>query len=137
MGMFHPKHRTDFKCYQKLRRNNRILSKFYDAKYIDLRDGTVKSGKQLSYNRTSRSELRNSNKNERIYRGQKISKGKIVVRKQHYQYRPYDFIWYENVKYIVKGVQDKGKRIALQNHLPVSLSRVDKCVHTNGWRLVN
>ena len=137
MGTFHPKHRTDFKCYQKLRRNNRVLSKFYDAKYIDLRDGTVKSGKQLSCNRTNRSEIRNSNKNERIYRGQKVSKGKIVVRKQHYQYRPYDFIWYEDVKYIVKGVQDKGKRIALQNHLPVSLSRVKKCVHANGWRLVN
>ena len=45
MGEFHPKHRTDFKHYQKLRRNNRILSKFYDAKYIDLRDGTFKSGK--------------------------------------------------------------------------------------------
>ena len=38
MGEFHPIHRTDFRCYQKLRRNNRILSKFYDAKYIDLRD---------------------------------------------------------------------------------------------------
>lgn len=136
MGVFHPKHRTDFKCYQKLRRNNRILSKFYDAKYIDLRDGTVKSGKQLSCNRTNRRELRNSNKNERIYRGPKTSKGKTVVRKQHYQYRPYDFVWYKNVKYAVKGVQDKGKRIALQNHLPVSISKIKKSVHVNGWKLV-
>ena len=136
MGEFHPKFRTNFKHYQKLRRNNRVLSKFYDAKYIDLRDGSIKSGKQLSCNRTNRSEMRNSDKNERIYRGQKVSKGKTVVRKQHYQYRPYDLIWYENTKYIVKGVQDKGKRIALQNHLPVPISKIKKSIHTNGWSLV-
>lgn len=136
MGELHPKHRTDFNCYQKLRCNNRILSKFYDAKYVDIRDSSIKSGKQLSCNRTNRSEKRNSNKNERIFRGKKISKGKIIVRKQHYQYRPYDFVWYENIKYVVKGVQDKGKRIALQNHLPVALSKIKKSIHTNGWRLV-
>lgn len=119
--------------YQKLRRNNRILSKFYDAKYIDLRDGTAKSGKQLSCNRTNRSEMRNSDKNERIYRGQKISKGKTVVRKQHYQYRPHDYIWYQGNRYEVKGVQDKGKRIALQERLPISVSKIEKSIHTNGW----
>lgn len=133
MGEFHPIHRTDFKCYQKLRRNNRILSKFYDAKYIDLRDGSVKSGKQLSCNRTNRSEMRNSDKNERIYRGQKISKGKIVVRKQHYQYRPHDYIWYHGNKYEVKGVQDKGKRVALQERLPIPVNKIEKSIHTNGW----
>lgn len=136
MGELHPKHRTDFNCYQKLRRNNRILSKFYDAKYVDIRDSSIKSGKQLSCNKTNRNEKRNSNKNERIYRGKQISKGKIVIRRQHYQYRPYDFVWYENIKYVVKGVQDKGKRIALQNHLPVALSKIKKSIHTNGWRLV-
>ena len=133
MGEFHPRHKTDFKCYQKLRRNNRILSKFYDAKYIDLRDGSVKSGKQLSCNRTNRSEMRNSDKNERIYRGQKISKGKIVVRKQHYQYRPHDHIWYHGNKYEVKGVQDKGKRVALQERLPIPVNKIEKSIHTNGW----
>ena len=136
MGNFHPKHRVNFKQYQKRRRNNRILSKFYDAKYIDLRDGKVKSGKQLSCNRTNRREIRNSDKNERIYRGQKISKGKTVVRKKHYQYRPGDYVCYENIKYIVKGVQDKGKRIALQNHLPIPVSKIKKSIHTNGWSLV-
>ena len=136
MGELHPKHRTDFKHYQKQRRNNRILSKFYDAKYVDVRNGQIKSGQQLSCNRTNRSELRNSLKNERIYHGQKVSKGKIVVRKQHYQYRPHDYIWYQGVKYIVKGVQDKGKRIALQGHLPIPVVKIEKCIHTNGWSLV-
>ena len=137
MGEFHPKHKTDFRCYQKLRRNNRILSKFYDAKYIDLRDGSVKTGKQLSCNRTNRSELRNSDKNERIYRSQKISKGKTVVRKQHYQYRPHDYIWYQGNRYEVKGIQDKGKRIALQERLPIPVSKIEKSIHTNGWTKVS
>ena len=137
MGNFHPKHRTDFKCYQKLRRNNRILSKFYDAKYIDLRNGTTKSGKQLSCNRTNRRELRNSDKNERIYRGQKISKGRISTRKQHYQYRPHDYVWFKGIRYTVKGVQDKGKRVALQEQLPISVKKIEKCIHANGWYLIN
>lgn len=136
MGDFHPKHRTDFRHYKKCRRNNRVLSKFYDAKYIDLRDGSIKKGAQLSCGRTNRSVPRNSELNERIYRGQKVSKGKTVVRMQHYQYRPGDYVWYENIKYIVKGVQDKGKRIALQNHLPVPVSKIKKSIHTNGWSLV-
>lgn len=137
MGEFHPKHRCDFKHYQKLRRNNRILSKFYDAKYIDIRDGSVKTGKQLSCNRANRRDIRNSNKNERVYRGQKVSKGKTVVRKQHYQYRPCDCVWYQGIKYIVKGVQDKGKRIALQGRLPIPINKIEKVIHTNGWAKVS
>ena len=39
MGSFHPSHRTDLKRYEKCRRNNRVLSKFYDATYIDILDG--------------------------------------------------------------------------------------------------
>lgn len=136
MGEFHPKHRTDFKHYQKLRRNNRILSKFYDAKYIDLRDGTFKSGKQLSCNRTNRSEMRNSDKNERIYRGQKVSKGKIVVRKQHYQYRPHDYVWYQGIRYTTKGVLSNGTRLRLSNNKDVNIKSIQKCVHINGWQFI-
>ncbi len=103
---------------------------------MDIRDGGKKSGKRLGCNRTNRRELRRSDKNERIFRGQKLSKGKIVVRKQHYQFRPHDIVWYGGQKYFVKGVQDKGKRVALQNHLPVAIAKIGKCVHTNGWCIV-
>ncbi|MED7654807.1 UNVERIFIED_CONTAM: HNH endonuclease, partial [Lacticaseibacillus paracasei] len=41
---------------QKLRNNNRVLQKFYDAKYIDSRDGKQKAGKELSSGRTRRSQ---------------------------------------------------------------------------------
>ena len=136
MGQFHPKHRTKEEHFIKCRRNNRILSLFYDAKYIDIRDGKVKSGKELSCNRTNRREPRNSNKSERIYRGLKVSKGRVSVRKQHYQYRPNDSVWYQSVKYIVKGVKGKGKQIALRGRLPVSISKIEKCIHTNGWYLM-
>lgn len=136
MGEFRPKHRCKFKKYQKQRKNNRILSKFYDAKYIDTRDNSVKTGKQLSCNRTNRSIMRNNPNNERIYRGKKISKGRISVRRKHYQYRPNDIVWYEGKKYLVKGVQDNGTRVALQNHLPISIKKIEKSIHTNGWTLI-
>ena len=136
MGELHPKHRTNFKHYQKCRRNNRVLSKFYDAKYIDKRDGKVKSGQQLSCNRTNRSELRNNPKNERIYRGQKVSKGKIVVRKQHYQYRPHDYVWYQDVRYTTKGVLSNGMRLRLSNNKDVNIKNIQKCIHINGWQFI-
>lgn len=137
MGKFHPKHRNKCKVFQKLRRNNRILSKFHDAKYIDLRDGEIKSGKQLSCNRTNRSEIRNSNKNERIYRGQKIRKGKNVVRKQHYQLRPGDYVWYQNIKYPIKGVLSNGTRIRLSNNKDISVKKMQKYIHVNGWQFIS
>ena len=136
MGEFHPIHRTDFRCYQKLRRNNRILSKFYDAKYIDLRDGTIKTGKQLNCNRTNRSEIRNSDKNERIYRGQKISKGKTVVRKHHYQYRPHDYVWYQGLKHSINGILSNGTRVRLDIGKDVGLKNITLCCHVNGWQFI-
>jgi hypothetical protein len=52
MGEFHPKHRHQEEHFKKRRRNNRVLSKFYDAKYLDVRDHTIKKGDQLGCNRT-------------------------------------------------------------------------------------
>ena len=69
MGQFHPKHRAPFVHYKKRWRNNRILEKFYDAKYIDIRDGQKKSGSELSCGRTNRSESRHGEKNQRVFRG--------------------------------------------------------------------
>lgn len=137
MGEFHPKHRSDFKHYKKCRRNNRVLSKFYDAKYRDLRDGSIKTGSQLSCGRTSRSISRHTELNERIYRGHKISKGKFVVRRQHYQYRPGNIVWVEGKRYTVKGIISNGTRIALNERNPVSVGKIDKTVHTGGWTKVS
>lgn len=136
MGEFHPKHRAKEECFIKCRRNNRVLSKFYDAKYIDVRDGQKKSGKDLSCNRTNRRELRNSNKSERIYRGQKISKGRISIRKKHYSIRPGDLILFESKKYIAKGVQSNGSYVKLESNKTVSINIAKTIFHANGWRKV-
>lgn len=136
MGEFHPVHRTDTECYQKCRRNNRILSKFYDAKYIDVRDGSIKKGSQLSCGRTKRNIPRNTELNERIYREQKISRGRYSIRKQRYSLRPRDTVWIEGKRYTIKGVISNGTRVALNERLPVAISKIQKVRHTGGWARV-
>ena len=89
MGTFQPKHRCQTSIYQKRRRNNRILEKFYDAKYIDTRDGVKRTGKELGCQRTNRRAPRNTDKNLRIYHGEKISKGRRVIRRRRYSLQPH------------------------------------------------
>lgn len=72
MGQFHPKHRAKPVCYKKKRRNNRCLEKFYDAKYIDSRDGKKRSGQELFNGRISRNHKKDS-ENLHRYRLQKKS----------------------------------------------------------------
>ena len=122
IGQFRPLHHCNEVLFSKRRRNNRILSKFYDAKYIDIRDGKKKSGAQLSCGRTNRSESRHAEKNERIYRGQKISKGKTSVRKQHYLFQPNDIVLWRNVKCSVKGTHCNGTRVLLETRSSVKLA---------------
>ena len=134
MGTLHPKKRIKTRYFKKCRRNNRILSKFYDTKYIDSRDKSIKSGKELSCNRTDRSMLRNNENNLRKFRLRKVSKGKYVVRKQHYSLKPGDIIFVEGKKYVVKGMQDLGKRVALKECNPVKIEKIEKTIHCNGWQ---
>lgn len=60
MGKFHPADRREFQHFAKKRRNNRVLEKFYDARYIDSRTGKVATGCELSSGRTSRNHERYS-----------------------------------------------------------------------------
>ena len=93
MGTFHPAWRTDFLHYAKRRRNNRVLEKFYNAKYTDLRDGSRKSGSQPGCNRTNRSIPRRNTEDLRMYRAGKVSKGRRAVRLQRYEIQPGDIIF--------------------------------------------
>ena len=136
MGSFHPKHRCEFVLYKKQRRNNRILEKFYDAKYIDIRDGSRKSGCRLSCNRTNRREKRSSEKNERIYRTRKVSKGRRSIRTQHYRIQPGDIVRYEGNRYVVKGVQNLGAYVALEGHTPVRTDLIQTIRYTGAWKRV-
>ena len=140
MGTFHPKHRTDFARFIKKRRNNRILERFYDAKYIDRRDHSEKSGSQLSCGRTNRSESRHGPKDERIYRCSKVSSGKRTIRRQRYAIRPGDEIIIRGIgKAIAASCKKKANGsiyVKLASGKETSLVSVTLLRHTGGWQRI-
>ena len=134
MGEYRPKHRAHHIIYEKRRRNNRVLEKFYDSKYFDIRDNSVKSGSELSCGRTNRSESRHSFKNERIYRGICKSKGRRAIRRRRYALRPDDVVKYNNQIFHVKGVHNEGTRVILkENNKSVAIKDVSVIKHISGW----
>jgi hypothetical protein len=98
--------------FKQIRRNNRSLEKFYDAKYVDIRDGSIKKGQELFNGRRTRNKNYNT-ENLRKFRGKKVSKGRRSIRRKRYFYQPHDKVIYEGKKYTVKGIHDYGKRIIL------------------------
>ena len=132
MGRFHPKHRAVEEVWQKVRRNNRILERFYDAKYIDIRDGKKRTGKELANGRTNRNH-KTDTENLRKYRGEKISKGRRAIRKKRYTLQPHDIVLYEGKKYSVKGCHNNGTRVILDNKKSIAISKVKVLSHTNGY----
>lgn len=133
MGSFHPEHRTDLKHYRKKRRNNRILERFYDAGYLDIRDGKKKSGAVLSCGRTRRAEPRHGEKDLRPFRGKKISKGRRSVRTRRYPLQPKDTVLYECQRQTVKGTHCRGTRVMLENGISVSIKKLEVLHHASGW----
>ena len=133
MGNFHPKHRAHSVRFKKLRRNNRILEKFYDAKYEDTRDGKKKSGSELSCGRTNRSEPRRSEKNLRGFRGKKFSSGRRSIRRRRYSLQPHDKVVYMGHAYSVVGAQSCGKWVVLENKKAISIKKVSIVKHANGY----
>ena len=105
--------RTEPIKFRQIRRNNRSLEKFYDAKYIDIRTGEKVSGQELYNGRTVRNKNYNT-ENLHKYREEKISKGRRSIRKQRYFYQPNDLVKYEGKIYTVKGTQNSGKYAALK-----------------------
>ena len=118
---------------QKLRNNNRMLQKFYDAKYIDSRDGKQKPGKELSSGRTRRSREINYD-NLRQFRKEKIKKGRVSIRRNHYQLRPHDVVLNTKTNKIetVTDVQNSGTVIKFQTGKTCSIKTVVSLYHVNG-----
>lgn len=112
MGMFQPSHRTGEKHIRKKRRNNRVLEKFYDVRYIDGRDGQKKSGQQLFCGRTNRNHNTDT-ENLHKYRKQKVSPGRRTIRKNHYQFQPHDIVIYNGQKFETSGCHCNGTRVVL------------------------
>ena len=133
MGEFHPKHRHQEEHFKKRRRNNRVLSKFYDAKYLDVRDHTIKKGDQLGCNRTKRNVPRNNPNSGRMFRRHKISKGRVSVRKLRYDLQPGDTVLYQGKRYIAKGCHCNGNRVMLDNGKSVPIKQTRIVRFTGGW----
>jgi hypothetical protein len=87
---------------EQVRRNNRSLQKFYDAKFIDIRSGEKASGQDLSSGRRKRNRNLNG-ENLRKYRGEKLLKGKRTIRENRYPIQPNDVLVYQGKKYTAKG----------------------------------
>ena len=119
----------------KVANNNRVLQKFYDAKYIDSRDGKKKSGKELSSGRTKRSrEIPYDN--QRVFRKEKVTKGRVSIRRNHYQIRPHDIVLNTKTNQIeiAKGVQNRGTVVKFLTNKTVSISKVQCLYHVNGLK---
>ena len=140
MGTYHPKHRHQEEHFKKRRRNNRILSKFYDAKYLDIRDRSVKKGDQIGCNRTKRNVPRNNPSSERVFRGHKISKGYVSVRRCRYSVQSGDTVLFNGRKYVSKGVHCNGSRVILKNvngkDKSIAIAKIQCVKHVSGWQAV-
>lgn len=137
MGGFHPKHRHKEVVFAKRRRNNRVLSRFYDARYTDTRDGKIKSGQELSCGRTDRSEPRHSDKDLRRFRGHKVRKGSVSTRRMRYAIRPGSVVRYDRKNIPVRGVHCGGTRVVLRNGKSVSVKKVATVRYTGAWERVS
>ena len=137
IGAFRPKHRTRTQYFEKRRRNNRILEKFYDARYVDIRDGKAKKAAELGCNRISGSVPRNTPRNERRFRGEKLSAGRRSIRKDRYPMQPGDTVIFDGKKRVVKGTHNKGASVQLIGGGDVTPKKLFPFCHVGGWRKVS
>ena len=137
MGGFHPKHRQKEEVFRKRRRNSRVLEKFYDARYVDIRDGKVKPGQELSCGRTCRNESRRSDKNQRIFRSHKVRKGRVSIRRRHYSIQPGTLLMYRGRKVTAKGVFNKGTWVRLVDDSNAALKNVKVLRYPGSWMRVS
>ena len=137
MGDYHPPVRACFCHLKKARRQSRAMTKFYDSRVVDVRDGKVKSGSELSCNRTSRHIPRDNPQNLRKFRGEKVRKGYVTAPKAKYDIRPGDIVEYDGKLYACYGVHNKGTRVIIDKvdgkQVSVSIKKVHIRNHHNGW----
>ena len=131
MEMFHPKKRADTVYWKKVRRHDRILQKFYDATYVDTRDGKTKKGKELFNGRISRNHKKDS-ENLHKYRGHKASKGRVSIRRDGDKLKPGSMVLYNGERLTVHATHttyrknEKGetvKNVNIQFTHPASNGR--------------
>ena len=132
MGCYRPKHRAEPVYLKKKRRNNRSLDKFYDAKYIDSRDGKVKSGQQLSNGRISRNHKKDSETCIYIAR-RKRKMAAAVSESSITAYSPGDRVIFQGTPYTAKGCQHYGKWVLLDHGESVSIRKLHIKTYAGGY----
>ena len=100
---------------EQIRRNKRSMEQFYDAKYIDARDGSTQSGTALNSGRRTRNKNHNT-ENLRVYRLSKVKKGQRRIKTKRYPYRQGDWVMFEGKPYRVIGMQNKGAGVKLSDY---------------------
>ena len=108
MGEFHPNHRCTFEHYEKVRRNNRILEKFYDSRYIDIRTGEIATGKELFNGRINRNHKKDS-ENLHRYRGKRTYTGHRALLRKKVNINPGDLVSLNGEILIVHGTHTRKK----------------------------
>lgn len=109
LGQYFPKHRAQEKCYQKTRRNDRILQRFYDAVYIDSRDGTLKKGRELTNGRINRNHKKD-HANLHPCRGRKVSKGRVAIRRSRNNLKPGSLVTFGDEILVVHGIHNRKRQ---------------------------
>lgn len=127
--------RLNYTVYRtKVSNNNRSLERFYDATYLDLRDGKKKKGAILSSGRTGRSRSKDYD-NQRIYRANKIRKGRRSICTIHYFIQVHDLVKYNNHIFSSRGIQNHGlyvRLLARPKDKVVSIRKITCVKHVNG-----
>jgi hypothetical protein len=119
----------------QVRRHNRCLERFYDAKYIDSRTGEKVSGQELNNGRRTRNRELNG-PNLHVHRKQKLSKGRRQVRTKRYPFQPGDTVVYDGKKYTVKGTQNHGDYVKLAElPKPVKAVELRHLYYGKGFRI--
>lgn len=136
-----------------MRRNNRILQKFYDAVYIDARDSTEKKGKELTNGRISRNHKKD-HENLHPYRKRKVSKGHVSIRRGRSPLTPGSLVLYEGEVMEVHGIHRsryKNRKGIVTTNINVEFTRptkagkksasIKKCTiigqeYNTGWEIV-
>lgn len=92
------------------RRNNRSLETLREARYVDSRDGLVKTGKVLFSGRVRR-PVPPKDANLRQYRQRQVSKGEWRIRKRRYPFQPGDLVRAPNGVQVVAGTTSGGNSV--------------------------
>lgn len=94
-----------------------------DAKYINIRTGKPASGKEPGSERRERN-LTVPFTSNRAYRGQKLSGGRVSIRKKRSEYQANSRVIWQDTVYVVKGSHNKGPRVILSNGKSVDVSEI-------------